>query len=188
MKRIALLLVLSIAACSKLPKSTGVSAADPAAPGNTAPALSATAMGSNLPTAAAAPEPGRTATGLYEGRFMAQLRKSTTTTKQGAPSGWEKDDNKKFTGESTLSLSVAPDGTVQGTLKGALGEQTLRGKLQGDELRAAIVPTGSDSSLIQNGFVALKREGDSFKGNLSCASGDALILREASVELKKSAS
>lgn len=184
MKPILLLSAIALIACEKstkadnsptMPASSASVAAAPGAPALAAPAVPASSKTNSSKTTSLA------------GTFQAVLRKSTTGKKEGAPSGWEKDDGKRFTGAGSVQLSIAPDGTVTGTLKGALGEPRLSGRLEGDELRAALLPSGTDVTQIQNGVLSLKREGDSWKGQLSCASGDALLLREAQLELKPSA-
>lgn len=174
-----LLCAMALVACEK---------STPTEPSPVKPTASASAAAA--PTASAQVAPAAAAAGKatsLAGTFQAALRKSTTGKKEGAPSGWEKDDGKRFTGAGTVQLSVAADGTVTGTLKGALGDLNLSGRLDGDELRAALLPGGTDVTQIQNGFLSLKREGDGWKGQLSCASGDALLLREAQLELVPSA-
>lgn len=183
MKRLWIAMVLTLSACNQ-------NKAEKASLASTAQAESATsaqvqAAGLAVPavSAAVAAQSSR-----FTGTLTAQAKKSTTTKKEGAPQGWEKDDGKAFSGEGKITLNVAADGTVQGTLTGALGDRTLRGVLSGDDLRAALVPAGSDVTQIQNGTLTLKREGSGFKGTLTAATGDALILREASVQLTPSAS
>jgi hypothetical protein len=110
---------------------------------------------------------------------------STTTKKDGAPQAWEKDDGKRFSGEGQLTLNLSPEGDAIGELSGALGKLALRGKMEGEDLRASIVPSGSDITQIQNGYLTLRRVGDGYQGQLVAASGDALLLREGNVTLSK---
>jgi hypothetical protein len=114
--------------------------------------------------------------------------KSTTTKKEGAPANWEQDDGKRFTGECQISLTIAADGTIGGTLKGALGDLELRGAVMGEDVRAALVPTNAEVTSIQNGYITLTRSETGLKGTLTSASGDSLHLRVANLDLKKNPS
>lgn len=175
MKRLLVLCALVSLGCSK--SSSTEAQASGGLPASAAPVPS---------VAAAAPvaKPG----GLqqYSGKFSAVRGASTTTKKQGAPAAWEKDDGTQFAGEGELALKVGADGQVEGTLKGALGERSLRGRLEGDELRAQLVPAGENPKEIQNGSLSLKREGAGFKGSLVAATGDSLLLRKAEVSVTAS--
>jgi len=68
-----------------------------------------------------------------------------------------------------------------------LGELGLRGKIEGNELRANLVPKSDDIAAIQNGYLVLTRNTDSLTGRLSAATGNALILRHADLVVKKAA-
>jgi hypothetical protein len=172
MKRLLVVAVLTLVACNQN-KSDGA-----ATSATQAPLASVQAPASAV--AASTPAPSAKAM-QYAGTFKARAKKSATTAKEGAPQAWEKDNGATYAGDGKITLSVAADGTVQGALAGALGDRTLRGQLSGDELRATLVTAGTDITQIQNGTLVLKREGSSFKGVLTAATGNALILREAEV-------
>ncbi|MGC4069626.1 MAG: hypothetical protein QM784_34210 [Polyangiaceae bacterium] len=132
--------------------------------------------------------PSDSLAGHYEGTAVVSVGKSTTTKKEGAPSNWEQDEGKRFTGECRISITIAPNGTVDGTLKGALGDHELRGAIAGDDVRAVLVPTNGEVTSIQNGYLSLARSNAGLKGKLTAASGDSLHLRVAELDLKKNPS
>jgi hypothetical protein len=176
MNRLWLALLFVVSACeqNKTEKAPANNEPTVAAPSSTP--IAAPSVGtSNAPSTAQ--------TSRFSGAFSAQPAKSATTKKEGAPSGWEKDEGKTYSGECKLALSVEKDGKVQGHLTGALGELELRGWLAGDDLRATVVPSGDDVAKIQNGTLSLSRTGDGFKGTLTAATGDSLVMRRADIQV-----
>lgn len=178
MQRLSLLALLLLSACSKTP-SRG------AAP--VASASAAIAAASASAAAVAAAPKAAWFVGTWKGDFAVARRDSTTTTKEGGPANWEKDDGKKLAGPGSLQLTVDAAGDLTGSLSGALGELLLRGRIDGEELRASLVAKSEDPTAIHNGYIALLHQGDALKGTLSAATGDAQTLRQAVLELKKAA-
>jgi hypothetical protein len=175
---LALLFVVSACEQNKPEKASANVETNVAAPSNapTSPPTAPQAVPSNAPSAAQ--------TSRFSGAFSAQPAKSATTKKDGAPSGWEKDDGKAYSGDCKLTLFVEKDGKVQGDLTGALGDLKLRGWLADEDLRATVVPSGDDAAKIQNGTLSLTREGDGFKGTLTAATGNSLVLRRADIQVR----
>jgi hypothetical protein len=145
---------------------------------------SAAPLANHAPSAAEKPTSG----GRYEGTFEVKRHAPGLSTKQGAPAAWEKDDGKLLAGTGQLRLEIAADGTVTGTANGALGELSLRGRLEQETLRATLHNSASDPTLIQNGVLMATLSGKSLTGTLRAATGDGLLQREATVTLSKSPS
>jgi len=123
--------------------------------------------------------------GSWKGEFAAARRTSATTTKQGAPGAWERDNGQRLAGPGTMEVTINDQGRVSGNVRGALGDIALRGQIDGEELRANLVASNEDPTAVQNGALVLTHDKDTLKGQLSAGSGDALALRQADVTLKK---
>lgn len=178
-RHLVLFVLLATCACSK----------DAQKPSEQRPTASASAAAVPSVSASATPataEPSNTwYVGTWKGEFVAAKRQAITSTKEGAPAAWDKDDGKRLAGPSQVEIVVDSTGSVSGSIKGSLGELGVRGKIDGEELTANLVPKNDDLTAIQNGYLVMSREGDSLKGRLSAASGDALVLRHGEMSLKK---
>lgn len=183
MRRFVISALFLFSACSKTaaPGSTE-SAASAQAPAIAAPAISAPSASTASPQATQ----DTWYVGTWKGDATASKRPSATSTKEGGPAAWDKDDGQKLTGPISVELTVDSRGEVSGTLKGALGDLGVRGKVDGNELRSNLVPKSDDIAAIQNGYLVLTRNTDSLKGRLSAATGNALMMRHADLVLKKS--
>jgi hypothetical protein len=185
MRRFVISALFLFSACSKTAApGSSESAASAQAPAVAAPAIS-------VPSASTAtPQPTTQDTwyvGTWKGDATVSKRPSATSTKEGGPAAWDKDDGQKLTGPIIVEISVDPQGEVSGTLKGALGDLGVRGRAEGNELRSNLVPKSDDIAAIQNGYLILTRNSDALKGRLSAATGNALMMRHADLVLKKSA-
>ncbi len=183
MQRLSIVALFLAAACDKA-----------ASKNSDASAVAASASAAVVAAASSVATPGDAANasgawyvGTWKGDFAALRRASTTTTKEGGPGAWEKDNGQKLSGPGALEIVVDNHGRVSGTLKGALGELGLRGQIDGEELRANLVANGEDLTAIHNGTLVLAHESDTLKGRLAAGSGDALAMRQADVVLKKAA-
>lgn len=174
--------LLLTCACSKSTPGSGQPMAS-----STSSAVSTTSPAPNAPSATAKLPDSQAAWygGHWKGEFVAAKRQPGLSAKEGAPAAWDKDDGKRFAGPSTLEVNVDSSGNVTGRVTGALGDLAVRGKIDGDELRANLVPKTQDVATIQNGYVVLTHEADSLKGRLSAATGDALVMRHSEMTLKK---
>lgn len=181
MPRISLLALSLALACSKTaPQEQAVASSVASASGMVVGAASHDAP-------AVPPAANAWYVGNWKGDFNATKRAASTTTKEGGPAAWEKDDGKQLAGAGSLTVTIGAGGDLTGALSGALGDIPLHGRLDGEELRATIVANGDDPKAIHNGYLALVHDGEVLKGQLNAATGDALALRQAEVTLKKAA-
>lgn len=181
MQRLSIVALLLVAACDKGVAKNGEASAV-AASANAAVVAAASSVTTPANSANAS---GAWYVGTWKGDFAAARRASTTTTKEGGPGAWEKDNGQKLSGPGALEIVVDGNGRVSGTLKGALGELGLRGQIDGEELRANLVANSEDPAAIHHGTLILAHESDTLTGRLSAGSGDALTMRQADVALKK---
>lgn len=169
MKRSSLCLMLALlAGCKTEPKPEA------------APAASTTA--SAAPEAVAVPAKAAWFVGEFSGQYESKL--VPVDIKVGAVREWSKDDGNASSGPGKLSLKIAEDGTVEGTSEGSLGAARVTGKVEEDTLRIQLDPS-DDAGL--HGVLVASRDGDGFKGAINASSGDSLRVRQATIELKKSA-
>jgi hypothetical protein len=180
MQRLAILTLVLICACSR-------NSPNDAAASSAAAVVSAPVVGAGASAAAAPAAVPQTAwyMGSWKGDFAASRRTSTTTTKEGGPAAWEKDNGQRLSGPGNIEIAIDVNGNVSGTIKGALGDLGLRGTIDGEDMRAILVAKTDDPNAVQNGTLVLSHDGDDLKGRLSAASGDALTMRQGEVTLKK---
>ena len=100
---------------------------------------------------------------------------------------WAEDPGSAAVGTGTLELSIVePRGETRGDAKGALGEMTISGAFDHDELRANLVPKAPKGPDAMTGFMELKTTAPgTMAGTMRVSSRDARIVREASVTLTK---
>ena len=96
-----------------------------------------------------------------------------------------KDDGKIAIGAGTITIIVRKDLELEGTSEGALGSAKLRGKVEGDDVRAAFDPVDVQDKHGMFGIVSGKRKGDQIEARIRVASGDALVVREADIVLRR---
>jgi hypothetical protein len=94
-----------------------------------------------------------------------------------------KDDPSKLMGEGKIDLVV--DGSkVAGTVEGGAGPAIIDGSVIGEEIRGKVRRKDpKDDGL--TGTITAKIAGDSAEGKLNLSEGNAAIVREAKVALKK---
>jgi hypothetical protein len=141
----------------------------------------ASVPGGSVPLASAAP--GKAwFVGAWQGTFRAELLRIELPA--GGVKEWKQDDGKHASGDGTVTLQVAADGTASGATAGALGDMRVTGRVEGD--RAALTLASSD----QNGFhgtLVATQAADGMQGNLNASSGDSLQVRSARVALTRAA-
>ena len=98
---------------------------------------------------------------------------------------WTVDPGTAAIGKGTVDLTIGQRGEARGETKGALGDMTLSGTYDGQELRANLLPANPKAEGAMTGFMVLASEGTALKGTLRASSRDARIVREANVELTK---
>lgn len=167
------------------------------APANTAssqPPPSGSTVGLSEKPAPSAPAPSASAAaesasdsvlvGAWEGRYEA--KKGVV----GMPPRVEdkvrsKDDGKTAIGNGTITITIAKDLELSGLSEGALGKAKLRGKVDGDEVRAAFDPVDVQDKQGMFGIVSGKRKDDQIEAQIRVANGDATIVREANIVLRR---
>ena len=96
-----------------------------------------------------------------------------------------KDDGKMAIGAGTITITIRKDLELEGTSEGALGTAKLRGKVEGDDVRAAFDPVDVQDKHGMFGIVSGKRKDDRIEAVIRVASGDALVVREADIVLRR---
>jgi len=161
---------------------------DPSATSQSTPAASvASAVAVVTPSIPkAAPKAGSPCAGQYTGTYAVTPTKADITQKEGAPAQWEKDDTKALAGQGDIALKVAEDNLISGTAKGPLGDQTLRGLCDENTLRVELDTLSSDSKTVKNAVLLADLRDDQASGTISAATGDSLVRRSGTVNLRKS--
>lgn len=177
---LALIALLSLAGCD-----TKDDAPMPP-PGPALSALVEAAGSSASASASSAPSAPNAMAGAWAGDFDAQKGNIELDPKI-ADEAWKKDDGKKAAGKGSLSLTITPEGEISGKSQGALGNLTLTGQVDGDMVRATILPDEPTHPLAMTGVLVGKLEGDLLKGRIRVAGPDATLVREAPIELKRAA-
>lgn len=95
----------------------------------------------------------------------------------------KRDPGDKNVGPGKLVLNVS-DGVVTGTASGALGDQVISGALEGKALKFSLFPRNPTASDAMTGTGVGEVGGSSITGTLRCTGPDAVVVREASFELK----
>jgi len=121
--------------------------------------------------------------GTWRGSF--ESKKATVELDPGVKeTSWSKDDGKAKAGKTEIDLSVTADGVAKGSLRGALGEATLAGAVDGETLTLTFTPKDDSTDAI-SGVIVLRLRGPKLGGELKGASGDAALVRAASLELDR---
>ncbi|MDC3952266.1 hypothetical protein KEG38_21305 [Polyangium jinanense] len=185
---LSLIACLSLVACEKSGSEGGAPPAPSIAPATTVPSgktaeVAPSAAPSPSASAALPAEPPGLV-GTWEGKYDAKKGEVEMPPKV-KDKVRTKDDGKVAVGSGTLTLTIGPDGELKGKTSGALGAAALSGKVEGDEVRATFFPEDALSKEAMFGIVQGKRKDDKIVGRIRVASGDASIVREAEIELKK---
>ncbi len=171
-------LPLFSAACGEGGGAASSAAPSTVASGGTAPSIATTAPHS---TSAATP-PTSSASGVWRGAFEA--KKATVTLDPGVKErAWSADEGRAHAGKGEIDLQVLADGVVKGKLRGALGNATVAGTADGDALTMTFAPADGDSSESISGVITLRLKDGKLSGELKASSGDATIVRAATLEL-----
>ena len=118
--------------------------------------------------------------GSWQGTYKAELHRIETAA--GGVKEWKKDDGAQSSGEGKVSLEAKADGTVSGQASGALGEQSVSGRIEGE--RVALKLTPADANGFQ-GVILASQAPEGIKGTLSASTGDSLMVRKAEVTLSR---
>ncbi|MRG94517.1 hypothetical protein [Polyangium spumosum] len=187
---LSLVVSLSLVACEKSGGEGGAPPASSASPGAAASAVPPGKTADVAPSAAApsasalAPAEPPGLVGTWEGRYDAKKGEVEMPPKV-KDKVRTKDDGKASVGPGTLTITIGTDGELKGKTEGALGAAGLSGKVEGDDVRATFFPEDALSKNAMFGIVQGKRKDDKIVGRIRVASGDASVVREAEIELKK---
>jgi hypothetical protein len=186
--RFACLFALSVFGCDK-PTTQNVDAAPSAQPKTSAdPAGSSpekTAAASAVPSASAAPaNADKPLVGTWEARYDAK-KGDVEMPPRVQDKVRSKDDGKVAMGPGTLTLIINKDLEVEGSMEGALGSATLRGKVEGDQVRAQFYPVDPLDKRAMFGMISGTFKDDRIEAGIRVASGDVTIVRKADIVLRK---
>jgi hypothetical protein len=96
---------------------------------------------------------------------------------------WKGDDDGKIgIGTGTITLTVAPEKSVTGTVSGALGDGLLFGRADGDTITGTMIPKTPSADSFYGTFVATTKDGAT-KGKLMASRSNAGALREVDFSL-----
>jgi hypothetical protein len=98
---------------------------------------------------------------------------------------WKKDPGDKAIGPGKLTLSVS-NGVAIGSATGSLGEQIASGTFDGKSLLLSLIPKDPTAPLAMTGTVVGDLADGVIKGTVRCSGPDAVVVREASFELRQS--
>lgn len=163
------------------------SSAEPLAVSSSAPSSSEkTSSAGAAPSASAAADNAADSVfvGTWEGRYDA--KKGDV----GMPPRVEdkvrnKDDGKSAIGAGTVTITISKSLELEGSSEGALGASKIRGKVDVEEIRASFDPADVLDKHGMYGIISGKRNGDRIEARIRVANGDATVVREAEVVLKK---
>jgi hypothetical protein len=184
MKFSAKFALFSCALCTLL--ACGKSSADSPATSTTTSTSTATApstsTSTSTPTSSSTPTPTSSATPTTPGTLSGDYdSKASTVVVPNAK--WKGDDDGKFgLGTGTMTLTLAADGSVTGTLSGALGDALLFGHADGATITGTMIPKTPGADSFYGTFVAEKKD-NTAKGKLMASRSNAGALREADFSL-----
>jgi hypothetical protein len=148
--------------------------------GTTTAGAGATASGA---TGSAAPDWAVLA-GAWEGAYDAKKGRVDMPAGVKDP-GHAADDGKRASGPGLVRLTVTADGDVTGKSQGALGNASVRGKMDGKMLRAQFVPDDPSAPGAMTGVLVGPLKDGVVMAELRVAGSDALVVRQANFQIKK---
>jgi hypothetical protein len=144
-------------------------------------AAASAALASAAPAASAAPTPAKAwYEGAWQGSYKAELFRIELAA--GGLKEWKQDDGTLASGDGTLAFTVAADGTITGSAKGALGELSVSGRVEGD--RAALRLDAAEPKGFHGTILAVQNS-QGMQGSLNASSGDSLQVRKGNVTLSR---
>jgi hypothetical protein len=168
----ATLALLFVVACKESPEQKPATASSVAA-----------STASSVSSAASTSQPAKEwYEGTWQGTYKAELLRLETAA--GGVKQWKDDDGSKASGDGKLLLEVAKDGSVSGTATGALGEQGVSGKVEGQRVALSLTPAQSDGF---RGVILASHAAGAIQGTLNASTGDSLQARRATVTLSRAA-
>jgi hypothetical protein len=156
----------------------------PERPASTASSAAPASSAITAPTSSTAP--AASVVGAWEGSFSA-TKSAVTIPDNVKDTIRDKDDGKAGVGPGKVALSISADGDVTGSWTGALGKNVLRGKVEVENgrtmLRATAMPDDPTARDAMSGILVGELKGDAFHAEIHVAAGDAVAVREASLDL-----
>jgi hypothetical protein len=172
-------LPLFASGCGEGTRTVGSAGPAPTASGGGGGAIAASATGSASSAPSSSP-----LSGAWRGSF--ESKKAPVSLDPGVKEKtWSADDGKAHAGKGEIDLHVGVDGVVKGKLRGALGNATVAGTAEGDALTMTFAPAESDGGEWFSGVIVLQLKDAKLSGDLKASSGDATIVRAATLELTR---
>ena len=148
------------------------------------PAASATGGGPSAEGATQGEPRPTSSEGTWEGDYDAK-KGSVELPPKVKDRARSKDSGKAATGRGTVTLTIEPGGELRGKAKGALGDATLIGKVEGDVIRASVFPDEPRGDQAMTGILVGKLQDGVIRAELRMAGPDATLVRESVVELRR---
>jgi hypothetical protein len=96
-----------------------------------------------------------------------------------------RDDGTTSIGAGKVSLTITPDGEISGKASGALGDATLRGKVDGEMVGASVFPDNPAAPSAMTGVLVGMFKDGVIRAEIRVSGPDATIVRESAIELKR---
>jgi len=141
------------------------------------------ASGSTAPAASGAAAPAVAGNG-WSGDYTAK-KAAIELPDKVKDQTWKRDPGDKNVGPGKLTIAVV-DGVVTGSASGALGDQLISGTLEGKALKLTLLPKNATAPEAMTGTAVGELGSASITGTIKCSGPDAVMIREASFELKAS--
>lgn len=121
-------------------------------------------------------------TGSFSGKFEAKASELYLPDTKEMARKWRTDESDEGLGPGELTLSIADDGTVTGTVSGALGALILNGHAEGDIVTATLTRAKDDHDGY-TGTLQATRKGAQLEGEMNLTRYNANTLRRATFTL-----
>lgn len=171
----AIVVAIASHACSK------TDAQPQPAPSSSAPASAPAASASAVPAASGSAAPALAGNG-WSGDYSAK-KATIELPDKIKDQTWKRDNGEKSVGPGKLTLAVS-NGVVTGSASGALGDQVISGTLEGKQLKLTLLPKNAAAPDAMTGTAVGEVGAASIAGTIRCSGPDAVMIREASFELK----
>jgi hypothetical protein len=158
-----------------------VNTSSPASPSAAAPSGAGSARPSQ--SSNAAPESPSPA-GTWEGSYNAK-KGSVGVPPKVKDKARARDDGATAIGAGTVTLTITPDGDISGKTSGALGDATLRGKVDGEMVGASVFPDNPAAPSAMTGVLVGMFKDGVIRAEIRVSGPDATIVRESTIELKR---
>jgi hypothetical protein len=136
-----------------------------------------------LPSLSASAAPGDLS-GAWEGHYDAKKGNIELPEKLKAKS-FPADDGKVASGPGTVEITIGATGDIKGRVTGAIGAETVTGKVDGLMIRAGVKPDDPQASNAMTGILVGTVKDDVIVCELHVAGPDGTVIRESRVDLKR---